>query len=94
MNIDCDARAEEQNKEEPQSNPKIIPHSSIKTYFKSNRIINTGKLLQQIVKDQHGPKMEEFIKKKFKLTDVTDITRTIQAKKSNQQVRISKAMYN
>jgi len=46
LNIDCDERAEEQYGEDNTPRSRVMPHSSIKIYFDSNKIINTGKLLQ------------------------------------------------
>ena len=48
LNIDCDARAEHWYEESLQSNKRIIPHTTILAYFKSNGVINTGKLFEQI----------------------------------------------
>ena len=63
LNIDYDARAEDQYAEDNKSTSRIMPHSSINTYFESGDVINTGKLLQQIVKDRHGLDIQKYIKR-------------------------------
>ena len=101
LNIDCDARAEEQYAEPNISQARVMPHSSVKISFGSANIINIGKLLQQIVMDRHGPKMKKYIMKKFKRsTDQFDSVDWISAqaafkrKTFNQKTRIFKAIYN
>ena len=96
LNIDYDERAEDQYGEENTPRSRVMPHSSIKTYFESNHIINTGKLLKQIITDRHGPKMRRYIKKKFKwLTEQFESVDWESAQAAfNQQTRISKAIYH
>ena len=68
MNIDCDRRAEEfysHPDETQQSSALINPIESMQVYFRSNGVINTGKLYTQIVRDRHGPPLKQYIKDKY-----------------------------
>ena len=100
LNIDCDERAEDQYSEDDTPQSRVMPHSSIQIYFESNQIINTAKLLQQIITDRHGPKMKQYILTKFdwssEIFDSVDWESAQAAYKQktfNQKTRISKAIY-
>ena len=99
LNKDCDARAEKCYDETTQSNKRIIPHTSIKVYFESNGVINTGKLFAQILRDQYGPTLKEYIKKKLKFSeeqfesvDWPSAQAIFKQNTFNQQVRITKSI--
>ena len=100
LNIDCNERAEEQYGEDNTPRSRVIPHSSIKIYFESNNIIITGKLLQQIITDRHGPKMKKHIltkfnwsSDKFECVDWGSAQAAFKQKIFNQKTRVSKAIY-
>lgn len=70
-------------------------------YFKSNGIINTGKLHAQIARDRHGPPLKEYIKEKFLWDDERfnqiawqSIKTAFQSKTPQQKVHLAKAIYH
>ena len=104
MNIDCDRRAEEfysHLDETQQSSALINPIESMQVYFRSNGVINTGKLYTQTVRDRHGPPLKQYIKDKYHWNEEQfnsiawpSIKMAFQSKTPQQKVHLAKAIYH